>query len=325
MEKLVSILTPCFNGEKFIDSYVQSLLAQDYHNCQLIFMDDGSTDKTKEKILEYKSTLENNGIILEYHYHDNIGLGGTIAEGIKYVNGDYLIWPDIDDQLLPNSIKLKADFLNKNKTYGVVRSNFVRSLNDLENIYDFNGTSKYKHKKKKWLFNDYLVSKNMWLQPGCYMIRVSALDDANPKRYIYPTRTGQDWQMLLPVLYKFKCGYVDKTLFNYLVRSDSLSNSAKKNYDMRSKQLDKYEELIKCTICHMDVGKKEKSFLYKVHHHYLKQHFLLCFEYSDIKNGKYYFDQMPFFKKGLKIKVKYFLMKHPKFRNTILRITRRRK
>ena len=64
MEKLVSIITPCYNGEKYIDRYAQSLLNQEYSNCQLIFMDDGSTDNSKEKIMGYRTRFEKKRLCL---------------------------------------------------------------------------------------------------------------------------------------------------------------------------------------------------------------------------------------------------------------------
>lgn len=54
MRKLVSIITLCYNGKKYINRYAKSLLSQTYDNCQLIFMGDGSTDKSKEKIFLIK-------------------------------------------------------------------------------------------------------------------------------------------------------------------------------------------------------------------------------------------------------------------------------
>lgn len=317
MEKLVSILTPCFNGEDFIDRYVSSLIKQNYCNCQLIFMDDGSTDNTKKKILGYESLLKEHGIVLEYHYHENKGVGATISEGLKYVNGDYLIWPDVDDELLDNSIIDKLNFLEKNPQYGIVRTNFIRSLDSLDNVYDYNGCSRYKNKRKKHLFNDYLVSKNMWLQPGCYMIRMSAFLEANPDRYIYETRTGQAWQMLLPLLWKFKCGYIDKVLFNYLVRSNSLSNTARKNYESRSAELDKYVELITATLDHMKINRVE-YYKNKVNIYYLKQHISVCLQYSKSDEAKYFYSAIPFFKRDIKTRIKYFLVKHPKVKALVL-------
>lgn len=54
---LVSIITPCYNGEKYLDNYFQSILAQTYRPLELIFINDGSTDQTEEIALSYRTKL----------------------------------------------------------------------------------------------------------------------------------------------------------------------------------------------------------------------------------------------------------------------------
>lgn len=300
MEELVSIITPCYNGERYIKRYAKSLLSQTYHNCQLIFMDDGSTDRSQEMIMSYEDQFRKKGIDLEYHYHDNIGLGGTIAEGIKYVKGSYVIWPDVDDVMTPNSIEYKVDFLKKNPQYGLVRTNYMLARDNPENIIRINGTENYRNLEKENLFEDYLVSKNMWLQPGCYMIRMEAFDKANPDRYIYPTRTGQDWQMLLPVLYYYKCGYIPDSLYIYIINSHSLSQKAKGSFEKEKKQLSNYEEIICETIRHMNITQKQK-YIEKVCHYYSQQQLSLGFRYGNRNWVNIQWDKLPLHCKNIKM------------------------
>ncbi len=303
MDKRVSILTPCYNGEKYIDRYVKSLLDQEYDNCQLVFMDDGSTDATKEKIIGYENELREKGIDLEYYYHDNAGLGATISEGIHYVNGDYLIWPDIDDVMPRDSIRLKVKFLEDNMQYGLVRTNFLISQDEPSNVINSSGTSVYKNKTKTDLFDDYLISQNMWLQPGCYMVRMQDFDKANPDRYIYPTRTGQDWQMLLPILYYFKCGYIDTPLYNYILRSDSMSRTASASLEKEDNQFAKYEELIIATVKHMEISGIEE-YIKKVHTHYIQERITLGYKYSDSAFAKKYWNLLDKKDRSLKLWLK---------------------
>lgn len=68
---LVSIITPCFNGEAFIDRYFQSVLSQTYPNIELVFVNDGSTDQTETIALSYSSKLAAKGIIFKYLSQDN--------------------------------------------------------------------------------------------------------------------------------------------------------------------------------------------------------------------------------------------------------------
>lgn len=289
-EPLVSIVTPCYNGAKYIDRYADSLLGQNYSNCQLIFMDDGSTDKSKEKILSYEEKFEQKGFSFEYHYHDNMGPGATIAEGVRYINGDYFIWPDVDDTLSPDSIRKKLDFLEKNPQYGIVRTDFVRIHDDNPDVVLEYGAQKYPNRWKEELFEDYLLSRGVWLQPGCFMIRMEAFINANPERYIFPTRRGQNWQMLLPVLYKYKCGYIDEPLYNYYLHAGSVSDASNETFDKTITKYEMYEELILDTLDHIEMEQEQRdNYKQQVVCLYLTQKVDVCFRNGARKQVKQYY------------------------------------
>lgn len=293
MEKLVSIITPCYNGEKYIDRYAKSLLNQKYSNCQIIFMDDGSTDNSKEKIMKYKADFENKGFTFEYHYHENIGIGGTIAKAVHHVVGDYLTWPDVDDTLTPDSIIKKVEFLEKHPEYGLVRTDFTKVYDDAPDVIVERGTQKYPNRWKEDLFEDYLFSNQAWLQGGCFLVRMSSFLEANPERYVYPTRRGQNWQMLLPLLYKFKCGYIDEPLYYYFLREGSLSDINNETYDDRIKKYELYEELIIDTINHMHIPESEKkSYIEQVTCHYIKEKISHAFFKNNRKEAQKYYKKL---------------------------------
>lgn len=293
MEKLVSIITLCYNGEKYIDRYAKSLLDQDYHNCQLIFIDDGSTDNSKEKILSYDTVFKANGIVPEYHHHKNIGTGASMAEAVHYIAGEFLIWPDVDDTLAPESIWKKVNFLEKNQNYGIVRTDFARIYDAKPNEIVEYGAQKYTNRWKEDLFEDYLLSNQAWLQPGCYMMRVAAFLDSNPNRYIFPTRRGQNWQMLLPVLYKYKCGYIDEPLYNYFLHKGSLSDASKETPEVTIQKYEKYEELILDTLDHIEMPQEERdNYKKRVTYYYLMQKIDVCFRNGLRKQAKEYYTEM---------------------------------
>ena len=65
---MVSIIVPCYNGEKFIDRCFKSILNQTYRNVELIIINDGSTDNSEDIILGYKNKFEQLGIKFKYIY-----------------------------------------------------------------------------------------------------------------------------------------------------------------------------------------------------------------------------------------------------------------
>ena len=129
MKPLVSIITPCYNGEKYADRYFQSVLNQTYDHLELIFVNDGSTDRTEEIALSYKKELEEKGIQYTYLYQDNAGQAAALNNGLKIFHGEYLVWPDSDDEMTPDSIEKRAAFLESHPDLGIMRSNGI-TVND---------------------------------------------------------------------------------------------------------------------------------------------------------------------------------------------------
>lgn len=111
MEKLVSIIVPTFNVEKYLSRCIDSLLKQTYKNIEIIVVDDGSTDKSGEIGDSYVKLYENIFII----HKQNGGLGSARNCGIEHARGSYLTFVDGDD------------YLNKDHL-----SNMIRMINQTE-------------------------------------------------------------------------------------------------------------------------------------------------------------------------------------------------
>ncbi|MHC4582437.1 MAG: glycosyltransferase family 2 protein, partial [Planctomycetota bacterium] len=209
MSKLVSVITPCFNGELFVGRYIESV-------------DDGSTDGTASIVQGYKDRLESENIRFHYIYQENAGLAGAINPGLSRFEGDYLIWVDCDDYLFPHSISKRVAFLEEHPEFGLVRSDGVKTNEKAPYKPIWCISNKRSNRFNTAIFEDLLLSRT-FITPGCYMVRKSAFLDTHPTRSIYPSRTGQSYQMLLPITFKYRCGYIDEPLWAYVKRADSLN------------------------------------------------------------------------------------------------------
>lgn len=310
IKDLVTIITPCYNGEKYIERFLESILNQSYKNIELILVNDGSTDKTEEIVLSYKNKFLKENIELKYIYQKNSGQAEAINKGLNIFKGEFLTWPDSDDTLHPNSIEEKVKFLKENKQFGFVRTsaNIVK-----EETGEIIGALEHKNRKvKEDLFEDFIFENDVWYAPGCYMVKTEAFIDSNPKCKIYASRGGQNWQMLLPIAYKYKCGYISKKLYNYYVRKDSHSHSNIDNLDIQLKRLESYEDILRTVLSEMGLLENYEE---KLNIKYSKKRFKLAFyrnnkellnkEYKNLKS-----------KKGIDYKIRIMFIIH---KNRIIR------
>ncbi len=229
-EPLVSVITPCYNGEKYLPKFLDSLLTQEYKNIEFIFVNDGSTDKTEQIFFEYKPKLENKGWKVLYLKQANGGAAAAINTGLKYFTGKYLTWPDSDDILFPDYISKKVEYMEEHGDCGLLFS--VAEILDSDNL---SSDKQYMKCNKKLLnelnfFECLMFSKNTTCIPLCTFIRSENFLKINPKREIYHNGHGQNYQMLLPMAYNFKVDFIDDVLACYVVHKDSNSNDENTQY-----------------------------------------------------------------------------------------------
>ncbi len=108
---LVSIISPCWNGEKYIARMLESIMKQTYKNIELICINDGSTDKTEEIIHSYERKFSNHGMTLKCYTQENQGQAAALNYGLKMIQGEFLSWIDCDDFLAPDSVEKKLKLL----------------------------------------------------------------------------------------------------------------------------------------------------------------------------------------------------------------------
>ncbi len=172
MNKL-SIVIPCYNEEKNIDPLfkkIEELLYLD-KTLEIIIVENGSTDNTKENIL--KSNLVNEGKIIIHEVEENIGYGHGIMSGVNISNGEYIGWCHADLQTEPrdvynayihnlellNNEKIVIKGLRKNRnlfdSFFTFCMSAIASVIFLRLINDINAQPKIFSKKFKNYLNDY--------------------------------------------------------------------------------------------------------------------------------------------------------------------------
>lgn len=103
---LVSVIIPCFNHGAYLAEAIESVRSQNYPHKEIIVVDDGSTDNTKEVSQQFAE--------VKYIYQGNQGLSAARNTGIAQSAGNYLVFLDADDWLLPGALMTNLQYLESN-------------------------------------------------------------------------------------------------------------------------------------------------------------------------------------------------------------------
>ena len=252
--KTVTIITPCYNGANFFDRYIKSILSQTYRPIELIIINDGSTDDSEKKIKSYEIQLKDNEINLIYLFQKNAGIGAAIQNGLNQMTGEFFTWIDVDDFILSTYLEKMVDFLEKYQDYGVVRSDgIVVDSEDLtKELYKM--ADKNFDKFNPYMFENAISGKNFHF--GYSVVRTDCFIKANNGRNIYTSRQGQNWQILLPIFYNYKSGYIDEPLYVVCERDDSVSRK-EVEYAPKMLQLEEYRNILINVLNKLPMGDKD--------------------------------------------------------------------
>ena len=127
---LITINICCYNSSKYIEETIESVINQTYTNWELIIIDDGSTDNTKNLVQKYLN--RNNNIF--YFYKENGGYPSARNKAIEIAKGEWIALIDHDDVMLPNRLE--------NQVNEIIKYNHVKL---------FSGNSEHMNEKGKYL------------------------------------------------------------------------------------------------------------------------------------------------------------------------------
>ncbi len=219
---LISVITPCYNGEKYLKPFLDSLLTQTYTAVEFFFINDGSTDKTEEIFFQYKPLLEQKGWTVLYHRQENGGAAKAVNYGLARFTGEFLTWPDSDDILYPNFLSRRVEYMQQHPDCDILFHNV--DVCSEENLALKKAHSSYFTPQHPPTF-DTMFHHFLFAPSLCSFVRSSVFLQALPSRHIYDeNRGGQNYQLVFPLLYQRKAAFLQESLACYVERNLSHSH-----------------------------------------------------------------------------------------------------
>lgn len=249
---MVTVLMSVYNGEKFLEEAIESILNQTFSDFEFLIINDGSTDNSV-KIIE---SFEDSRIRL-INNEKNLKLIASLNKGVSLAKGKYIARMDCDDISMPDRLEKEVKFLESNQEYGLVGTWYT--------VIDGEGIEKY---NRSYPSNNELIK--LFLSLNCPLAHGSIMGKTELfKQNAYGSKEHyavEDYELWVRMAKTTKIHNIPEYLFKYRIYGESFSDSKTQlMYDQTlemSKKLyiknkNQYKELIKKQI--LEDGYKEEK------------------------------------------------------------------
>ncbi len=248
MKNLVSIVLPTYNGEKYINSAIDSIIGQTYKNWELIIVNDCSTDGTLDIINNY--ALKDSRIKV-INNKKNLKLPASLNEGFSVANGEYLTWTSDDNFYNPCAIYEMVKYLDENKADAMVCANFTK-------INEFNVEIE---KMQLSVSAQNIIMGNC--VGACFLYRKEIAQKVG--NYNIDKFLVEDYDYWLRVMLVGNIGHIDMDLYTYRLHNNSLTGQRMEEIITKTNQLiEEYLPLYEKKFKDLKIKKSKLSLLEKI-------------------------------------------------------------
>lgn len=230
---LVSVVLPTYNHGKYLKQSIESVLNQSYSDLELIIVNDGSNDVTRDLLKEY----ENNLTITIIH-QENAGLPNALNRGFAVAKGEFLTWTSADNFYEETAIQSMVNFLDMNKEVGVVYGNYFAINQNGQKMTAIDNWRGYDRN----LVDPAVVS----LPKRARFFKRIPINSIGPQ-FLYRASSARivgkysdtpgiedyDFWSRMEIVTEFKRLPLEEALYSYRVHDESISGHLKKEHQMK--------------------------------------------------------------------------------------------
>ena len=206
----VSVIIPTYNRKHTLKRAIKSVYMQSLPPFELIVVDDGSNDGTKEWVRQKYPNVK-------YIYQENRGVSSARNKGIKIARGDWIALLDSDDEWLPNKLSEQINKIKSNLDVKILHSNEIWIRNGVR------VNQMKKHKK----FGGYIFEKCLdicRISPSSVLLKKEILNDIGT--FDESLKVCEDYDLWLRITSKYSVCFLDIPLIKkYGGHSDQLSRA----------------------------------------------------------------------------------------------------
>jgi glycosyltransferase involved in cell wall biosynthesis len=208
---LVSVIIPAYNYGRYISETIESVLAQTYPNIELIVIDDGSTDNTRDIVKKYSK--------VKYVYQKNAGVANAMNHGVLISKGKFFICLGADDKLHPTYVSRCVNEILKEKRIGFIWT-AAQAFGQTEVIGHRDILS------PRVLHNRFSIYRDPGGQTGAALIRREAFDEVGGFDESLPAY--EDWDLVIRIYKKWKGKPIFEPLHFYRFHDNQRTSRTRK-------------------------------------------------------------------------------------------------
>lgn len=230
-EPLVSVVLACYNHDEFVQDSIQSVIDQTHQNIELIIIDDGSSDRSVEKIQEMVDSCKERFTNFEFRHRPNKGLSATLNESLEWCQGEFFSPIASDDMFLSDKILTQVEYLKVNKNCAGVFGG-VDLIDNNNNLI-----GRWLYEEKKYSFKDIFLHTHNLPAPTALM-RIEAV------KVVGGYKSGmiiEDWYMWLKLSKIGDIYYLPKIFTRYRFHETNLSKNLEKMHKGRFQVIDTFK------------------------------------------------------------------------------------
>lgn len=213
---LISIVTPTYNRANFLPEAIESVLSQDYENYELLIIDDGSTDNSKDVIEKYMDSKK-----IRYLYQSNSGQSVARNRGIEEANGDFICFLDSDNRWLPGKLSASVEAFERNPEADIVYGDVVL-INEQGHEFSRKNMKRYSGKITTHLLKDNCVSMNTTMSKTNSIRAVGGFSGQ--------VKVADDYDLWLRLSAEYTYKYIPKLMADYRVMTNQISSDKKRRF-----------------------------------------------------------------------------------------------
>ncbi|WP_195467399.1 glycosyltransferase family 2 protein [Clostridium sp. D43t1_170807_H7] len=219
MSKLISVIVPVYNVEKYLNRCIQSIVEQEYKNLEIILINDGSTDGSLE-ICELWKERDERIILIN---KENSGVSDSRNEGINIATGDYIGFVDSDDFLQPDMYKkLLNNILKYDSQVSICSYRYIKDT----------VLQAYKYENKLKIYSNSELLKEIFLGKsinGFLWNKIFKKNLFDEIRLESDLELCEDLLLITKIIKQIDTAiYTSEKLYNYTLRENSATNDIRK-------------------------------------------------------------------------------------------------